>query len=254
MLHDLVEHHDRIAATLGHPDRGRRCSDRLAQNQPSLSFWLTPSKDVTGPFVKRRMVRLRPKSPQSGGLVTRRYTRAVPAEYDAIIVGGADSGLPAAAFLGGGGWRTRVLEGLGVRAGAAVSEHPWPGYTVSTLSYVLSLMPPEVIRELELHRHGLTLYPLAADYYVPFPDGSHLLLTKDATQARGEIAKFSKKDADIWPAFSGYLAKIAQLVRPLLLMTPRTSAPRPPPIYSSWRVSLGSSKASTCRARATSSR
>jgi phytoene dehydrogenase-like protein len=91
---------------------------------------------------------------------------------------------------------------------------------VSTLSYVLSLMPPEVIRELELHRHGLTLYPLAADYYVPFPDGSHLLLTKDAAQAQGEIAKFSKRDADSWPAFSAYLAKIARLVRPLLLMTP----------------------------------
>src|SRR5437660_11373184 len=81
-------------------------------------------------------------------------------------------------------------------------------------------MPPEVIRELELHRHGLTLYPLAADYYVPFPDGSHLLLTKEPTQAHAEISKFSKNDAQAWPAFSAYLAKIAQLVRPLLLMTP----------------------------------
>src|SRR5947208_8573992 len=81
-------------------------------------------------------------------------------------------------------------------------------------------MPPEVIGELELHRHGLTLYPLAADYYVPFPDGSHLLLTKDAAQAKSEIAKFSQKDAEAWPVFSAYLAKIARLVRPLLLMTP----------------------------------
>jgi phytoene dehydrogenase-like protein len=107
-----------------------------------------------------------------------------------------------------------------VLGGAAVSEHPWPGYTVSTLSYVLSLMPPEVMNELELRRHGLTLYPLAADYYVPFPDGSHLLLTKDPAQARGEIAKFSRHDADAWPRFGAYLAKIAELVRPLLLMTP----------------------------------
>jgi len=144
----------------------------------------------------------------------------MPAEYDAIIVGGGHNGLATAAYLGRAGLKTLVLERRDVIGGAAVSEHPWPGYTVSTLSYVLSLMPPEVIRELELHRHGLTLYPLAADYYVPFPDGSHLLLTKDATQARGEIAKFSKKDADVWPAFSAYLAKIAQLVRPLLLMTP----------------------------------
>ncbi len=144
----------------------------------------------------------------------------VPAGYDAIIVGGGHNGLATAAYLGRAGLKTLVLERRNVLGGAAVSEHPWPGYTVSTLSYVLSLMPPEVIRELDLHRHGLTLYPLAADYYVPFPDGSHLLLTRDPKQAYEEIAKFSKKDADVWPAFSAYLAKIAELVRPLLLMTP----------------------------------
>jgi phytoene dehydrogenase-like protein len=144
----------------------------------------------------------------------------VPAAYDAIIVGGGHNGLATAAYLGRAGHKTLVLEKRQVLGGAAVSEHPWPGYTVSTLSYVLSLMPPEVIRELELHRHGLTLFPLAADYYVPFPDGSHLLLTKDSRQAFDEIGKFSKKDAEAWPVFSAYLAKIARLVRPLLLMTP----------------------------------
>src|SRR3989442_8563480 len=143
----------------------------------------------------------------------------MPAEYDTIIVGGGHNGLATAAYLGRAGLKTVVLERRGVLGGAAVSEQPWPGYTVSTLSYVLSLMPPEVIRELELHRHGLTLYPLAADYYVPFPDGSHLLLTKDAGQAKAEIGKFSRKDADAWPVFSDYLAKIARVVRPLLLMT-----------------------------------
>ena len=144
----------------------------------------------------------------------------MPAAYDAIIVGGGHNGLATAAYLGRAGYKTLVLEKRQFLGGAAVSEHPWPGYTVSTLSYVLSLMPPEVIRELELHRHGLTLFPLAADYYVPFPDGSHLLLTKDSRQAHDAIGKFSKKDADAWPVFSEYLAKIARLVRPLLLMTP----------------------------------
>jgi phytoene dehydrogenase-like protein len=144
----------------------------------------------------------------------------MPAEYDAIVVGGGHNGLATAAYLGRAGLKTLVLERRQVLGGAAVSEHPWPGYTVSTLSYVLSLMPPEVLRELELKRHGLTLYPLAADYYVPFPDGSHLLLTKDGSQARAEIVRFSKKDAEAWPRFSAYLARIARLVRPLLLMTP----------------------------------
>jgi phytoene dehydrogenase-like protein len=152
----------------------------------------------------------------------------MPAEYDAIIIGGGHNGLATAAYLGRAGLKTLVLERRDVLGGAAVSEHPWPGYTVSTLSYVLSLMPPEVIRELELQRHGLTLYPLAADYYVPFPDGSHLLLTRDAVQAKAEIAKFSRKDAQTWPAFSAYLAKIARLVRPLLLMTPPTVGAKSP--------------------------
>src|SRR2546426_12347631 len=152
----------------------------------------------------------------------------VPPEYDAIIVGGGHNGLATAAYLGRAGLTTLVLERRGVLGGAAVSEHPWPGYTVSTLSYVLSLMPPEVIKELELHPHGLTLYPLSADYYVPFPDGSHLLLTKDAGQAKAEIGKFSRKDADAWPVFSDYLAKIARLVRPLLLMTPPAVGARSP--------------------------
>lgn len=144
----------------------------------------------------------------------------MPPQYDAIVIGGGHNGLACAAYLGRAGLKTLVLERRTVLGGAAVSEHPWPGYTVSTLSYVLSLMPPEVIAELELRRHGLTLFPLAADYYVPFPDGSHLLLTKDAAQAKAEIARFSKKDAEAWPKFSAYLAKIATLVRPLLLMTP----------------------------------
>jgi phytoene dehydrogenase-like protein len=152
----------------------------------------------------------------------------VPAEYDAIIVGGGHNGLATAAYLGRAGLKILVLERREVLGGAAVSEHPWPGYTVSTLSYVLSLMPPEVIRELDLHRHGLTLYPLAADYYVPFPDGSHLLLTKDASQAKSEIARFSRKDAEAWPAFGDYLAKIARLVRPLLLTTPPAVGARSP--------------------------
>src|SRR2546429_1379137 len=152
----------------------------------------------------------------------------MPAEYDAIIVGGGHNGLAAAAYLGRAGLKTVVLERRGVLGGAAVSEHPWPGYTVSTLSYVLSLMPPEVINELELRRHGLTARQCAADYYVPFPDGSHLLVTKDPAQAHAEISKFSKKDAQAWPEFSAYLAKIAQLVRPLLLMTPPTVGAKSP--------------------------
>ena len=152
----------------------------------------------------------------------------MPQGYDAVIVGGGHNGLAAAAYLGRAGLRTLVLEQRPVLGGAAVSQHPWPGFTVSTLSYVLSLMPPEVIRELELHRHGLVLYPLAADYYVPFPDGSHLLLTSDPRQAHDEIARFSARDAEAWPRFSALLRRIANVIRPLLTMTPPAIGGRSP--------------------------
>ena len=152
----------------------------------------------------------------------------MPQGYDAVIVGGGHNGLAAAAYLGRAGLRTLVLEQRPVLGGAAVSQHPWPGFTVSTLSYVLSLMPPEVIRELELHRHGLVLYPLAADYYVPFPDGSHLLLTSDPRQAHDEIARFSTRDAEAWPRFSALLRRIANVIRPLLTMTPPAIGGRSP--------------------------
>src|SRR5207244_1928964 len=127
---------------------------------------------------------------------------AVGERFDAIVVGGGHNGLATAAYLGRAGLKTLVLEKRALLGGAAVSQHPWPGYTVSSLSYVVSLMPPEVIRELELQRHGMVLYPMAADYYVPFPDGTHLLLTRDPQQAHREISKFSKRDAATWPEFS----------------------------------------------------
>ena len=152
----------------------------------------------------------------------------MPQGYDAVIVGGGHNGLAAAAYLGRAGLSTLVLEQRPVLGGAAVSQHPWPGFTVSTLSYVLSLMPPEVIRELELRRHGLVLYPLAADYYVPFPDGGHLLLTSDPRQAHDEIARFSARDAEAWPRFSALLRRIANVIRPLLTMTPPSIGGRSP--------------------------
>jgi phytoene dehydrogenase-like protein len=144
----------------------------------------------------------------------------VPQTYDAIVIGAGHNGLVTAAYLGRAGLKALILERRPVVGGAAVSQHPWPGYTVSTLSYVLSLMPPEIIRDLELRRHGLRLYPMAADYFVPFPDGSHLLLTKDEAQAQAQIRRFSVKDAEAWPRFNAYLAGVARVFRPLLDMTP----------------------------------
>src|SRR5207302_5102116 len=181
-----------------------------------------PSLNVFDPWPGLRRNLNLPRTVVKGKVVdsTPRILPGVPAEYDAIIVGGGHNGLATAAYLGRAGLKTLVLEKRALLGGAAVSQHPWPGYTVSSLSYVVSLMPPEVIRELELQRHGMVLYPMAADYYVPFPDGTHLLLTRDPQQAHREISKFSNRDAATWPEFTSYLARVAAMIRPLLTMTP----------------------------------
>src|SRR3954453_7248431 len=84
----------------------------------------------------------------------------MPARYDAIVIGGGHNGLIAGAYLAGGGARTLVLERRHVLGGAAVTEEIVPGFRFSVASYVVSLLRPEIIRDLELPAHGLHILPL----------------------------------------------------------------------------------------------
>src|SRR5262245_13408019 len=93
---------------------------------------------------------------------------------DVVVVGGGHNGLACAAYLARGGLDVLVLEGKDRVGGAAVTEQPWPGYRVSTASYVVSLMPPRVVQELALTRFGYRVSILEPDYWVPFPDGRAL--------------------------------------------------------------------------------
>ena len=117
------------------------------------------------------------------------------ASRDLVMIGGGHNGLVAAAYLARSGLSTLVCERREVLGGAAVSEHPFgPDYTVTSLSYVVSLLPPGLVRDLQLARHGYHVYP-QGPYFAPRADGRYLLLPHDPAQRHAEIAKFSARDA-----------------------------------------------------------
>jgi phytoene dehydrogenase-like protein len=141
-------------------------------------------------------------------------------QRDAIVVGGGHNGLACAAYLARAGLDVLVLERRGVLGGAAVTEEPWAGYRVSSASYVVSLMPPQIEAELELKRHGYEVSLLDPDYYVPFPDGTSLTLRGDVRACADEIAKFSKADAEAYVRFDEYFGRLAKLLQDMLFVIP----------------------------------
>ena len=139
---------------------------------------------------------------------------------DVIIVGGGHNGLACAAYLARGGLDVLVLERRGVLGGAAVTESPWPGYRISSASYVVSLMPPRIVRELELTRFGYRVSMLDPDYYVPYTDGTSMTLWGDVARSAEEIARYSKKDAEAYVEFGKYFERIGKLLHDLMYVVP----------------------------------
>lgn len=139
--------------------------------------------------------------------------------YDAIIIGGGHNGLVCAAYLARAGRRTLVLEKNEVIGGAARSEEVFPGFRFSVYSYVVSLLRPEIIRDLELARHGLHILPLESTV-TPLANGDYLAQWGDHDQNRRELARHSLRDADAYEDFGKLMHQMARAVKPLLAMTP----------------------------------
>lgn len=139
---------------------------------------------------------------------------------DVIVVGAGHNGLVCAASLARAGCDVLVLERRGVVGGAAATEEPWPGYAVSSASYVVSLLPPDIERALDLRSHGYRTSIISPDYYVPFPDGSTLTLWGDLDRDTASIARFSRRDAEAYVEFDRYFERIARLLRDLLFTVP----------------------------------
>jgi phytoene dehydrogenase-like protein len=153
------------------------------------------------------------------------------APYDAIVIGGGHNGLVAAAYLAKSGARTVVLEGRRKTGGAATTESPWedaPEFKVTRLSYVMSLMPPTIIKDLDLDRHGYKIYPMGP-YYQAFPEGGSIkLYADDARRNHESVSQWSKKDADAMPKWDAWLAGLADVLGPLLLTVPPAIGSRQP--------------------------
>jgi phytoene dehydrogenase-like protein len=141
-------------------------------------------------------------------------------DRDVVIVGGGHNGLTCAAYLAKAGLDVEVLERREILGGAAATEETWPGYRVSSASYVVSLMPPRIVDELELKRFGYDVSIITPDYFVPFPDGTSLTLWGDTTRDRENIAKLSPRDADAYAEFDTYFERVARLMKELLFVVP----------------------------------
>lgn len=140
-------------------------------------------------------------------------------KYDAIIVGGGHNGLTCAAYLARAGRRVLVLEQRHVLGGATVSEEIFPGFTYSVFSYVVSLLRPEVIRELELAKHGLKIHPINS-VFAPMENGDGLASYADETKARKEFSRFSLRDAEMLSRFHEVMYRMAFAVKPIIGYVP----------------------------------
>ena len=139
--------------------------------------------------------------------------------YDAIVIGGGHNGLVTAAYLARAGRSVLVLERRERLGGAAVTEEIFPGFKFSMFSYVVSLLRPEIIRDLDLPGHGLHILPLESTV-TPLLNGDYFGAWADHDQTRAELVRHSPKDAEAYDEYGRLMYHMAHAVKPILSMVP----------------------------------
>jgi phytoene dehydrogenase-like protein len=161
----------------------------------------------------------------------------VAGSYDAIIIGGGHNGLVSAAYLARAGLKTVVLEKRHVLGGAAVTEEIFPGFRFSVFSYVVSLLRPEIIRDLQLPKHGLDILPLDGTFTPLRPGegpaaggGDYLWRVNDHGRTIRELRRWSANDAEAYEEYGQLMVEMARFIKPILAITPpdpTSNDPRP---------------------------
>src|SRR6201982_4124186 len=140
-------------------------------------------------------------------------------KYDVVVIGGGHNGLVNAAYLARAGKKVLVCERRHVLGGAAVTEEVFPGFKFSVASYVVSLLRPEIIRELDLPSNGMEILPLDGTF-TPMPDGNYLWRVNDHAKTRREIARHSKIDAEAYDEYGKAMVELDHFVKPVMIMQP----------------------------------
>ncbi|MFN3193595.1 MAG: phytoene desaturase family protein [Aureliella sp.] len=144
-------------------------------------------------------------------------------EYDAIVIGGGHNGLVNACYLAKAGLKTLLVEQRKTVGGAAITEELIPGFRFTTFSYAISLLRPDIVRDLELVRHGLMILPLAKTFQPGF-NGEYLLLGANADENYHEIARHSQEDAEGYKELSHLIARVCHALHPIMDSIPPNAA------------------------------
>src|SRR5579859_2648947 len=144
--------------------------------------------------------------------------------YDALIIGAGHNGLVAAGYLARAGKKVIVVEQRDRVGGACTLEEPFPGFTMSPCAYVVSLLRPEIIRDLELHRYGFEAYVKDPQMFVPYPDDNYLFFRASTAKTVENIRRLSPHDADAYPEFLRFFDRASEILNPILLKEPPSVA------------------------------